>query len=122
VPDAAALSAVRERVLSEIKGSKPGWWFPRLVFASVALAMVGIGAWKLVPSPVREVKRAEPPRQIVTSPPVPLASAPQEERAKPVVRKPVRKTEEEEKPQVAIKLLTDDPNVIIYWLVDEKGE
>jgi hypothetical protein len=24
--------------------------------------------------------------------------------------------------QVAIKLLTDDPNVIIYWLVDEKGD
>jgi hypothetical protein len=28
----------------------------------------------------------------------------------------------EPQPQVTIKLLTDDPNVIIYWLGDEKGD
>jgi len=54
-----------------------------------------------VPPPKPEVRRArrQTPRQVVVSPePQPQVT------------------------QVTIKLLTDDPNVIIYWLGDEKGD
>jgi hypothetical protein len=42
---------------------------------------------------------------------------------RPRVRRPkAAPARPEPREQVTIKLLTDDPNIIIYWIVDEKGD
>jgi anti-sigma factor RsiW len=122
VPDAAALSAVRERVLSEVTGARRMPWFARWVFASVALAMVGIGAWRLA-TPQAVIGPPEPLRRIVVPPAVAeLAVAPSGKAEVKRVRasRPTQKPDETK--QVTLTFVTDDPDIIIYWLVDEKGD
>jgi hypothetical protein len=135
VPNATALSALRERVLSEVGDMASMTWFERLFFggmrrkaalASVALVMVGSGAVWLS----RRPDVIPPPPAIVVVTPVPepqLEPRAPEPAPKPVLRRkpapdPVLVAAKEEPRQVAMKFYTDDPNVIIYWLVDEKGD
>jgi hypothetical protein len=137
VPDAAALSALHERVLSGVSGIESMTWFERVIFggwrrkaalASVALIVAGSGALWLARSP-----RATPtiptavtidPAPAVVGPPI--VSAPQAQPAplpRPVQKRVPRPAPPaEEVRQAAIQFVTDDPNIIIYWLVDEKGE
>jgi hypothetical protein len=137
VPDATALSVVRERVLGEVGELHAMTWFERFVFgglrrkaalASIALFLAGSGALWMSRTP--DVVPAPP--VIVVVPPVPdlppetapVPVAPR--RVRPRVPEPapvlVAAAPPEEPKQVAIKFLTDDPNIIIYWLVDEKGD
>jgi anti-sigma factor RsiW len=140
VPDATALSVVRERVLSEVDELHSMTWFERFVFAglrrkaalaSIALLIVGSGALWLV----RGMEDVPAPPVFVVVPPVPdiQPEAPVSAPAPILVRRRVPEPppvlvaeaapkEKEERKQVAIKFLTDDPNIIIYWLVDEKGD
>ena len=136
VPNSTALSVLRERVLSEVSGLESTTWFERLLgglrrktaLAGAALAMVGIGAFWMTRSP--HVDPVEP--TVVTVEPAPAAvvpvRAPEPVRVSVPVRpapkrvpRPAPRPDEETR-QVAIKFVTDDPNVIIYWLVDEKGD
>jgi hypothetical protein len=137
VPNQAMLSTVRARVLDEVAGLEQSSWFERFfllgfrqkaTLAAIALVFVGSGAlWMveeretpaLVPPPVvvhvRPVEAPEPPEPVVQAVPV-TKPRPRVRRPKPA---PIRS---ETREQVTIKLLTDDPNVIIYWIVDEKGD
>jgi len=141
IPDATALSALRERVLSEVSGIESMTWFERFLFGSlrrkaalagIALVLVGSGAMWLARS--LQVAPAKPPIVVAVNPvppvvvPAPVFGEPQPSPAprprtkltlQPV---PVPDLPAGERKQVAIKFLTDDPNVIIYWLVDEKGD
>ncbi len=141
IPNATALSALRERVLSRVRGLESMSWFERFLFgelrrraalASVALVLVASSAmwWMGTPRFVRapggeDAAKVAP--VIVVPPSVP------EPQPQPAAVVPVRNSERrrapapvlastEEPKQVAIQFVTDDPNVIIYWLVDEKGD
>ncbi len=118
----AAYAAVRARVMGRVM--EGGGWSRRLGFAA------GIAAAALVFFAIRAM---EPPRIVEMPLPPPYhISAP--ETATPVVQAVKRRVArprprrtmlaaktEEERPLTAIKLLTDDPNVVIIWLLDEKG-
>lgn len=141
VPDATTLSALRERVLSEVNGLESMTWFERFLFgglrrkaalAGIAVVLVGSGAMWLARSP-RVV--SEKPRVAAVDPlpsvvvPAPVldefrqAPAPPRPRTKRTLQPAqVPQLSTDERKQVAIKFLTDDPNVIIYWLIDEKGD
>jgi hypothetical protein len=137
VPDATALSVVRERVLSEVGELHSMTWFERFLFgglrrkaalASIALFLVGSGALWMSRTP--DVVPAPPVMVIVPPVPDPPLEPPAPARVPRVVRRRVPEpppvlvagASAEEPKQVAIKFLTDDPNIIIYWLVDEKGD
>lgn len=117
-PEAAALEAVRRRVLEQIASEPrvPGFawgWAWKYGLAGLALAVTG-GLWWW-PSPSRE---AAPPAMVVELPraPVPApppAPAPKRRR---VARPPVVPSE-----PLMLKLVTDDPNVVIVWLIDRNG-
>ena len=124
---------VRAGVLAQA-GSVRLSWFERIFWggfqrkatvAAVAVVVIAVSSlWlsreRTVSQPVTDIPAAP---AILTPAPEPV---PVVEVSKPKVRrqKPAPRVEASAKPvkQVAIKLLTDDPNVIIYWLVDEKGD
>lgn len=135
VPNAIALSALRERVLSEVSGLESMTWFERFLWgglrrkaalAGLALVVFGSGGLWLARSP--RVTR-QPPLVVSVRPAPAVGLAPsatesrppaQSERTPKRVRRPAPATTEPK--QVAIQFVTDDPKVIIYWLVDEKGD
>lgn len=139
VPAAAALSSLRERVMSEVGERQSGSWFERVflgafrrraALAGVMLLVAGYGAWWFAPVPaavpVTPVQTAvgTPPAPVVVAPPVaPITKRPVPKRVRRKAPAPsLAPAPVEESQQVTIKLLTDDPNVIIYWLVDQKGD
>ena len=137
VPDRGMLSSVRARVLNDVAGMGSGGWFERILFgglrqkatlAGIALTIVGgsvlwfsqrLEAPVAPPPPIAfstpVVPKSEPLPQSVSRPPAPRASV---RRTRPAIAP----TAEEPHEQLTIKLLTDDPNVIIYWLFDGKGD
>jgi anti-sigma factor RsiW len=140
VADQSALSSVRARVLADVAAMEGGSLFDRLFWggfrqratlAGIAvLVLGGAGLWfisgwhiprDLAEPPVVEVRAPVPgPESVVEvaspSPQKPAARPQRRQRPRPAA------VREEYQPQVTIKLLTDDPNVIIYWLGDEKGD
>ena len=134
VPNQAMLSTVRARVLNNVVGLESSSWFERLflvgfrqkaTLAGVALVLVASGLLWLLQE--RETAVLVPPTVVFNAPPpqVPkpaLQVVPATE-PRPRIRRPkATPVPQEPREQVTIKLLTDDPNVIIYWIVDEKGD
>ena len=124
--DGAHYSAVRVRVLSELERTRAPWWRHAWIFAAVAAAMLLVVAVRpkevSVPAPVAKVQ----PAPAVQTTAAPATSA----QATPVPRPPRRKQAPKEiavkaeppAEPLVVKLVTDDPNVIIYWITDTKGE
>ncbi len=117
----AAFTAVRQRVLSEIQARKRRsmWWTWPPVAA--AACVVILCAAYLAPSPQRPaalVAKKDPPKIEWTARPVAQRVHHKSSGRSLAQAGPVRKTE----PLAVIKMLTDDPNVIIIWLVDQKGD
>jgi hypothetical protein len=120
----AVFATVRQRVISEIqvKDLRTMWWTWSAVAAAACLAILCVSyvlprLQKPVP-PAPVVAKMIPPK-IEWTP----QSVAQRVRHKTSGRfaaqaAPVRKTE----PLAVVKMLTDDPNVIIIWLVDQKGD
>jgi len=117
--DAAVFTAVRQRVLGEIQAKKQRarWWVWSAVAAAACVAIVSALYFAPRPqkftTPAPIVARIDPPRDWAQRTVRHISSG--RHLGKP---RPVQKTE----PIVAIKMLTDDPNVIIIWLVDQKGD
>ncbi len=113
--DLTAQAAVRARVLDQVhrrpKSAGPLAWAAALVASAAAVAFL------LLPRPVPPPRVAPalrpapaPQLQFAVAPPVPVAPT------KPAVRK--RRLAPKPKPPqpLLVKLVTDDPNVIIYWI------
>jgi anti-sigma factor RsiW len=129
----AHFAAVRARVMGELEGRRLPWWRNAWVygFSAAALALFLISA--LVPRrPVERPIRAATVREQgipvvrpdVTPAPAPLhqvhpARAVRHRRPLPIL--PVSAPPEPGPPAV-VKMLTDDPDVVIYWITDNSGE
>ena len=113
----AALHAVRRRVLNEIqaKRRRRAWWAWSAAAAAACFAIVfaaRVASWTN-PAPPRVAP-------IVTHA-VPSANPSVPRHA--VMRRPRHARHEQAKSEpLVVKMLTDDPNVIIIWLVDKKGD
>lgn len=122
--NATALAEVRGKILNQVAAARPPrFWFLRLrrgfALAGVALFVVVLmNLW-------REPK--DPPARTVGM----VSDRPVRSETAPTVVKHVRNTKARrhrntkavppEQKQVVVKLLTDDPNIVIYWLVDQNG-
>ena len=113
----AAYTGVRARVLGEIqaKRRRAKWWI--LAPAAAAACAVLVVLWSVAqpiapPAPI--VAKKDPPN-IEWTP-----RAIQNTSSGPRLAKARRAQKTEQ--IVAVKMLTDDPNVIIIWLVDQKGD
>lgn len=110
--EAAHFAAVRARVLGELECGRAGRWRQAWVCAmAAAAAVLLIAVW---------------PRMAVPMPPAPAAPAvarfePAARTVRPRPRKVAVQEEEPAEPMV-VKLLTNDPNVVIYWITSSKGE
>jgi anti-sigma factor RsiW len=139
---AGALVSVRTKVLAEVGARRVrpalGRWIYALAGASfVAVMAIGVAQYEHVRKPV-----APPVQQIVKSDALPRASQAavpltratltagvRKPKARARVSVPLTGPQEaahaeistEPPKQLVVKLLTDDPNIVIYWLVDEKN-
>jgi hypothetical protein len=88
--------------------------------AAAAMIVMAFGAWRMtrVEKPTAPVKialaRGAAPREIQQ--PVHIAKA-----VAPVARPKVRRVKHEPAEPLRVKMLTSDPDVVIYWIVDRKG-
>jgi hypothetical protein len=109
--DAAALDAVRRNVLGEIRRDRRRSW----IWPLVAAACVAIVSAALV---LTRLENPELPR------PVEFAKAPQlvewTVQPRPVQHRHAATVAQRE--PLVVKMLTNDPDVIIVWLIDQKGE
>jgi anti-sigma factor RsiW len=133
-----ALASVRARVVAEIstRTVRRPWW--RWVYAAAGAAFVAAVGVALVLDMGNDVaqtvkpetaRSAEPASLVREIPTVPFAatavSKPKKVQVKVRQPRPEAIAEAEipadpPKPLV-VKLLTDDPNIVIYWLVDQNG-
>ena len=122
--DAAHYAAVRARVMGQLeRGLDTRWrhaWVYAMVVAAVALT---VAVWPrpperllapMPPAPVAPVAQV----QVQVQPAEPVAH-PAPHRMRP--RKLAMKSPESAEPLV-VKLYTNDPNVVIYWITGSKGE
>lgn len=107
-----ALEAVRARVMERAAKPRLRWWMwswaPALAAALVLIAVIPHA------QPV-----VEPPPLVAAAPAAPLLerSAPPAVKAKPAAP-PVRRETETQ----FVKLITDDPDVVILWALDSNEE
>lgn len=120
----AHYAAVRARVMAEIAaGRRParGWW--ALAFLALAAAVLCLAIWPrggemALPMPVVRPPAAPAVARVEIRPAAPAG------RVHPVHRKPViagivgpRISQ-----PLVVKMVTDDPNVVIYWVTEGTGE
>lgn len=111
----APLMSVRAAVMERIAQPSRKWWFWWWIPATAALA--GFAIWysgldTRIPSapPPPTVRAAAPPEALHLTP---------RPKLRPVSRRKPQPAGEE---SFTVKLLTDDPDVVIYWLFDKKGD
>ncbi|HLK62287.1 MAG TPA: zf-HC2 domain-containing protein [Bryobacteraceae bacterium] len=115
VPDEAHFAAVRARVVAKLERQRVPWWQRGwgYGFAAVAALVVLLLAGKVptadVPSP--QVAMAHPPAPPLVAPV--RAKVPEAGRAaaKGFAGEPV-----------LIRIVSNDPDVVIYWIAETKGE
>ena len=120
----AAFTALRARVLAQIARGRRPWWgrLPggaphRNVAAWIIplLAALAVAIVVLLPRPV------EPLRTTLTPPPVPLDQPLAPATAQPIAPRRPPRARRRLNPRtpaepLMVKLVTDDPNVVIYWI------
>jgi hypothetical protein len=115
----AHYAAVRARVLSRIdsRRNRRWLWAPALVGAAVAaIALITLPS---VPPPPPVVIVAPPAPAAALHAPAPARAANVSERRASARRRPAAKPPLPS-PPVLVKFVTDDPNVVIYWLGDSQ--
>jgi anti-sigma factor RsiW len=117
--DAAHYAAVRARVLAELRGARRPVWRWIWVGGALAVAAAFTLPWpRAVHAPERTemaVIRPAAPRIEEPGPAAPAhVTLPRRARKAP----PVSEVQKQPSEPLLVKLLTDDPNVVIYWIAD----
>ncbi|MDR3700642.1 MAG: zf-HC2 domain-containing protein [Candidatus Sulfopaludibacter sp.] len=123
----AHFAAVRARVMAELEGSLQPWWRKAWMYGlAVAVAAALFLMLALRPAapvhPKRMAVQVLLP-QVDVAPPEPVV--PRVIKAHGVRRPRVRPPAVVPRapgPPIVVKLLTDDPDVVIYWITDNSGE
>jgi anti-sigma factor RsiW len=119
VAPAAAFDAVRRRVLQQIQAKKRRavWWGWSAVAAAACVAILCVS---FVAPRMRNPLAPEPFEANMDPPAIQWTPKPIHHRSSgrlTAKAAPAQKTE-----PFVVKMLTNDPNVIIIWLVDQKGD
>jgi anti-sigma factor RsiW len=127
----AHFAAVRARVLAELGSEhrsvwRQPWAWVLAAAAVVVLAVMAIALGRQPAPRIAAVRPAAPAAApIFAEPPASPATVARVARVRSIRRKPaVARQSESGQPDepLLIKLYTDDPDVIIYWIADRKGE
>ena len=111
-PPAAHFTAVRSRVMAELEHkARPGRWLAWIAAGAAVTVLLLVALW-----PARVVPEA--PRLVASIPP-----AQQVAKVAPAVTRVVRPPHHAgvhapRRAPLTIKLQTDDPNIVIYWIAD----
>lgn len=126
--DASAFAAVRARVIGELERPPVRRWWPALAAAFAAALIVAMFAIRATPprKQVIAVRTAPPrpvevPRLAEAAPSPPPAVVVRVHHRRPRRKAAVEASGEEAKPLV-VKMVTDDPDIVIYWIADTRGE
>jgi anti-sigma factor RsiW len=126
--DEALYSQMRQRVLTEI-GARQATAWPIWVYALAASCMVVLAVWAFL-----EHRPAQPPREEAAHISRPQDSRPAEPAPRLIVPRLLPRTRGPARPRTVavetpvsaepllVKLITDDPDVVIYWLIDKNGD
>jgi anti-sigma factor RsiW len=119
--DEAMVAQVHRQVLARVGTAEPGlarrYWKLALAAALVLAAVLAL-PWRTAKhEPVARV--VEPPPRIQPAPAPPPAVVPVRH---PVVRRRRRAKPPRAAAPLLVQFVTDDPNIVIYWLVDRKPE
>jgi len=115
----ASYTAVRARVLAELDGRRAWWrggWFYGAAAVALALLVV-LAVW-----PGLRVKPL--PRMAVAGPPAPVVVTPVAARREAATNRGRRKRTPRQPQQLEprrpllVRLVTNDPNVVIYWIAE----
>ena len=125
VVDAALLSAVRSGVLAKIERRRlVAWPWVAAFVAAAALIIAVLTLPQKKPALIAKTSsgadplvRGRPPGR----PSVIAQAAPRPKRSRPQGRLRTRGSAPPSEPLV-VKMLTDDPNIVIIWLVDQRGD
>jgi anti-sigma factor RsiW len=116
--EAAHFAAVRARVLAEIEGGRARRWRFAWMYAMAAAAVVLLVAgW-----PRTELRMVLPVPSAPAAPVVAKVVLPRPGKVATVAAKRVKEPEPEPAESMVVKLLTNDPDVVIYWITGTKGE
>ena len=117
--DPLAVILVRNRVmagLSARRQARIGWTWPAAVAACLAILCASLALMRF-PSPA-------PPKPVVTlaRPPIFPRVAEANQRPHTIRYRRASTVAHAEREPLVIKMLTDDPDVIIIWIADQKGD
>jgi anti-sigma factor RsiW len=120
----AMVAQVRRRVLAEVGAAtrQPARLYWKLALAAAVVLAVAL-LWPRHPAP-----RGEAPRAVAASRPAPVEAGWEPAAGRgpaPHVRKhrPRRSVPAAQPgPPLLVQFVTDDPNIVIYWLVDQKPQ
>ncbi len=116
VPDATEYVRLREAVMRRVSASRAAGWRPYAIAAGL-LVMISAGYWEVRQDRSLMIAVQKPDR--VDAPVAP--SLPVSER-RPLGSGRRRHHKPNPEPPLVVKFVTDDPEVTIIWLVDQKGE
>ncbi len=114
--DASRLADVRRRVLDRAAAARPSWldalrWWHAAPAGLAVAAVMGIALY-----PRSDVPLPPEPPVIRLVPPVIAKNPP------PAIQEPERPRAAAPQEPLLVKMFTDDPDVVIYWLIDPNGD
>ena len=123
----AHFAAVRARVLAQIESAPARWWkvwayvLAAAVLAAMLLVAVRPGARPVPATPKMALVTPQP----VQMPVAPLVSEAPDKAVVPALPRPrLRPVVQQQEPAetLTVKLVTDNPDVVIYWIAEKKGD
>jgi hypothetical protein len=116
--EAAHFAAVRARVLAKLEPrGRERWRYAWLCAMAVAAMVLLVAVWRRPPQTLVLPMPPAPAAAVAQVVRTPVARAMHRKRARSVVVKPEGKAG-----PLLVGLVTDDPDIVIYWIADSKGE
>jgi hypothetical protein len=114
--NAEALVAMRDEALvtPQVRHARAGWAWAAAAAAAIVLALALSRTEYRPPVPVEPVMRRAP------SPAPGPPARPERDPLRGPASPPHRTALKEESAPLLVKILTDDPDVVVYWLIDAK--